>query len=297
MDKQKTITTLYTILGLSLIGVAFTGFSWANTTKELKKTLNELQAKTVEFEEKVLVLEENLNLEKSEKERLFSELIREQQKNEDIEDQIGDAIDTVKDLKKLSETDKELLQKYSKVYFLNEHYIPKALVDIDEKYLSYKDQKKQIHKNVYPFLKDLLDEAEEDGVSIKINSAFRSFATQTGLKSQYKVTYGAGTSNAFSADQGYSEHQLGTAVDFGAPSVNYSFDNFEGTKEFEWLQENAHRYGFTLSYPKGNKYYVYEPWHWRFVGEDLARKLHREGKYFYDLEQREIDKYLLEIFD
>lgn len=295
-NKHNTATILYIIIGLCVAGLLYTGFSWSKTSKMLSATLNTLQEKTTEFETKIFALEESLNLEKGEKERLQSELLKEQMKNEDFENQIDDAIDEVKDLKKLSETDKELLQKYSKVYFLNEHYIPKSLTEIDKKYLSQANTKKQIHKEVYPFLKEMLEESLDDKVAIKINSAFRSFDEQTGLKSTYKTIYGTGA-NAFSADQGFSEHQLGTAIDFSSPSTNYTLENFDTTKEFEWLQENAHRYGFVLSYPKGNKYYTYEPWHWRFVGTDLAKKLHKEKKYFYDLEQRDIDKYLLEIFD
>ncbi len=52
-----------------------------------------------------------------------------------------------------------------------------------------------------------------------------------------------------------------------------------------------------MSYPKSNIYYQYEPWHWRFVGEDLAEDLHDDKKNFYELDQREIDKYLIKIFD
>jgi hypothetical protein len=52
-----------------------------------------------------------------------------------------------------------------------------------------------------------------------------------------------------------------------------------------------------LSYPKNNKYYIYEPWHWRYVGVSLATWLHDNGKYLYDVDQREIDEYLLTIFD
>ncbi len=63
------------------------------------------------------------------------------------------------------------------------------------------------------------------------------------------------------------------------------------------MLDNAHRYGFILSYPEGNEFYIFEPWHWRFVGEDLARDLDRADAHFYDWEQREIDKYLLTIFD
>lgn len=296
-NKHSTATILYIIIGLCVAALLYGGFSWSQTSKRLSLTLGELRTKTAEFEAKIFTLEENLNLEKSEKERLQSELIKEQAKNEDFENQIDDAIDTVKDLKKLSETDKELLQKYSKVYFLNEHYVPKALTGIDTKYLSQPNIKKQIHKEVSPFLKELLEESLDDNIALKINSAFRSFGEQTGLKATYKVSFGTAGANTFSADQGFSEHQLGTTLDFSSQSTNYTLDNFDTTKEFEWLQENAHRYGFVLSYPKGNKYYVYEPWHWRFVGTDLAKRLHKQKKYFYDLEQREIDEYLLEIFD
>jgi hypothetical protein len=51
-----------------------------------------------------------------------------------------------------------------------------------------------------------------------------------------------------------------------------------------------------MSYPKNNEHYVYEPWHWRFVGKDLARYLYRNNKGLYDLEQRKIDEYLGELF-
>ncbi|PJC82708.1 hypothetical protein CO006_02150, partial [Candidatus Roizmanbacteria bacterium CG_4_8_14_3_um_filter_35_14] len=61
--------------------------------------------------------------------------------------------------------------------------------------------------------------------------------------------------------------------------------------------ENAYKYGFILSYPKQNTYYQFEPWHWRFVGMTLATKLHDTNQYFYNLAQREIDLYLISIFD
>ena len=127
-------------------------------------------------------------------------------------------------------------------------------------------------------------------------SAYRSFQYQAQLKGQYLVTYGTGA-NTFSADQGFSEHQLGTAVDFTAPGLGGGLDGFGETEAYEWLTENAHKYGFILSYPPNNQFYVFEPWHWRFVGEDLAKDLHDDNAYFYDWDQREIDEYLISIFD
>jgi len=127
-------------------------------------------------------------------------------------------------------------------------------------------------------------------------SGYRSFEDQNILKQHYTVQYGTGA-NTFSADQGYSEHQLGTTVDFTTTELGNNIEDIDGTKAFEWLEDNAYKYGFVMSYPKDNIYYQYEPWHWRFVGKDLARYLDRKNKSFYDLEQREIDEYITTLFD
>ncbi|OHA92157.1 MAG: hypothetical protein A3J09_01545 [Candidatus Zambryskibacteria bacterium RIFCSPLOWO2_02_FULL_51_21] len=203
---------------------------------------------------------------------------------------------TVGVLDKLAHTDEELLKKYSKVYFLNENYIPATLFDIDEKYLLPGSKNFMIYGKVWPHLRDLLEAAHSAGQNLLIASAYRSFGTQSALKSAYTVSYGSGA-NRFSADQGYSEHQLGTAVDFTTNKLGTGFSAFASEPAYKWLQENAHKYGFILSYPKNNAYYQYEPWHWRYVGIELATKLHDENKFFYDLDQREIDKYLVNLFD
>jgi D-alanyl-D-alanine carboxypeptidase len=215
-----------------------------------------------------------------------------------FENKVGDISGTVQVLEKLRNTDRELLQKYSKVFFLNEHYAPARLAQIDEEY-DYKDGRiEKIHAEVWPHLQDLLDDAKDDGVEVFVKSAYRSFSEQKALKSAYTVTYGAGSANAFSADQGYSEHQLGTTLDFTAPGQGGTLTaGFESSKAYPWLLKNAHKYGFVLSYPKGNAYYMYEPWHWRYVGTKLATYLHEHEEYFYDLEQREIDEYLPDLFD
>jgi len=72
---------------------------------------------------------------------------------------------------------------------------------------------------------------------------------------------------------------------------------FEQTNAYQWLLENAYKYGFILSYPENNSFYQYEPWHFRFVGKSLARYLHEEKQNFYDVSQAKIDAYLINIFD
>lgn len=214
-----------------------------------------------------------------------------------FENKVGDISGTVDILEKLKDTDRELLQKYSKIFFLNEHYAPPRLAQIEKNYTYNPDRAERVHAEVRPYLEDMLNKAQDDGVDIFVRSSYRSFSEQQALKGAYTVTYGAGTANAFSADQGYSEHQLGTTIDFSASRSEALSAAFESTKAFAWLEDNAHKYGFVLSYPKDNSYYVYEPWHWRFVGIELATKLHNRGKHFYDLEQREIDEYLPKLFD
>ncbi len=210
--------------------------------------------------------------------------------------QLGEIAGTLGTLEKLAATDEELLKKYSKVYFLNENYIPPALSDVDERYLSLGTKNFYIYGKVWPYLKALLEAGEKAGMNLRIASAYRSFDTQSSLKASYKVLYGSGA-NAFSADQGYSEHQLGTAVDFSTLKLGANFNSFAFEPEYQWLINNAHKYGFILSYPPNNAYYKFEPWHWRFVGVELASELYKEGKYFYNLDQREIDEYLVKLFD
>jgi len=276
--------------------LGYGGYSYILTVKELKEVKNNFASSTLEFENKIKQLETEISQSKTENLVLMNSLVTEQAKNNLFEEQIGTIQGAVDVLEKLNKTDKELLQKYSKVYFLNENYVPSNLADIDPKYLYNKEQPLQIHANVQPYLYKMFESASSSGVSMEIISAYRSFGTQSSLKLSYKITYGSGA-NKFSADQGYSEHQLGTAVDITTPDTGESFLKFEKTDAYKWLTENAYKYGFILSYPKQNTYYQFEPWHWRFVGMALATKLHDTNQYFYNLDQREIDLYLISIFD
>ncbi len=202
----------------------------------------------------------------------------------------------VETIRRLEKIDPELLKKYSKVYFLNENYQPSGLVEIPERFLPPDKDEEYFHEEAWPFLLDLLEAAEDDGIDPRIVSGYRSFEEQMELKTRYSVIYGDGA-NRFSADQGYSEHQLGTAVDLSTKALGGALWGFENTDFYSWLKENAHKYGFVISYPEGNPSYIFEPWHWRFVGVKLATEVHNRGKYFYDLDQREIDEYRLYLFD
>lgn len=294
-DTTKKV--VFTLLGLICIaGVGYGGYMFYQTNQELLKTKLTLSQTTQDFTNQITDLQNIITNLTQENQNVTDILTEQQRANLDLErvkEKNEQKIDT---LEKLTTIDPELLKKYSKVFFLSENYIPPKLKDINERYKIKPEKDLKVLKNISRYLEDMLDDADDDGVNLRIISAYRSFETQTKLKSNYTVTYGTGA-NQFSADQGYSEHQLGTTVDFGTPEVQGALLAFENTLAFSWLQKNAYKYGFILSYPKGNAYYQYEPWHWRFVGEDLAQDLHDDNKNFYELDQRQIDKYLIKIFD
>lgn len=214
-----------------------------------------------------------------------------------VEQTVGSISGTVGNLQKLSQVDSELLRKYSKVFFMSENYLPARLTVLPEQYVYSTTRQEQFITEAMPYLHNLFASAQANGVTLYVKSGYRPFAEQKSLKSTYSTIYGAGTANSFSADQGYSEHQLGTTLDFITTGLDGKLEGFDNTQAFQWLSANAHNFGFVLSYPKGNSYYIYEPWHWRFVGVKLATYLHSNNLTFYDLDQREIDTYLVNIFD
>ncbi len=247
-----------------------------------------LASTTASLSQSIRLIEENLSINKNLNDTVATTFQKE------LERVTG----TIGTLDKLSRTDKELLQKYSKVYFLNEHYVPSSISEIDIKYLYSLKTTAKIHTSVLPYLTRMMNDAgTASTTTLYVKSAYRSFYDQVRLKSAYSVTYGAGTANQFSAEQGYSEHQLGTTVDFTTLGISGALIGFDKKPAFGWLQANAYRYGFILSYPKNNLYFIYEPWHWRYVGVALATKLHNEGVNFYNTDQRVIDEYLISIFD
>ncbi|MES2436856.1 MAG: M15 family metallopeptidase [Patescibacteria group bacterium] len=292
MKKYLFIALLVLALGGATLFGSYKYSTNRDTNNSDKKIIENLQASTTDLQAR---------LDRSEKEKLdlVNALNEAASKNTAFATQLNAVTQKADKLEWLRQLDTQLLAKYSKVFFLNENYEPADIAPIDTKYLT--DQKRTyqvgILYQVLPFLQKMLTDAEQADVTIKVASAYRSFDEQKSLKSSYTVRYGSGA-NAFSADQGYSEHQLGTTLDFTSPKVNGGLvTSFDKTDAFTWMKENAHKYGFTLSYPPNNKFYVYEPWHWRFVGIELATKLKTENKSFYDLDQREIDTYLGNMFN
>lgn len=112
-------------------------------------------------------------------------------------------------------------------------------------------------------------------------SGYRSYKRQQEIYEGNLAVKGERHTSLYSARPGQSEHQTGLAMDISAPSVQSTLTTeVENTPEGQWLRANAHRYGFILRYPAGKEHitgYAYEPWHFRYVGRELATFLKKEG--------------------
>ncbi len=139
----------------------------------------------------------------------------------------------------------------------------------------------KVRKLMIDDLSALAAAARKAGKPLAVRSAQRSYAYQSSLFESYVRRYGYAKAITFSARPGHSEHQLGTTVDFTtAPSVPLR-TSFGESPSGKWLAKNGWKHGFIMSYPKGKKRvscYSYEPWHWRYFGRDLARKIHDSGQ-------------------
>jgi D-alanyl-D-alanine carboxypeptidase len=128
-------------------------------------------------------------------------------------------------------------------------------------------------------LSAMFAEAKLSRISLKILSAYRSYAAQVQLFAKWVAKSGLQQARKYSAVPGHSEHQLGTTVDLGSlTGVSWSNPKFPTSATALWLEANAYKFGFVRSYPAGSSKialscYGAEAWHWRYVGEILAYEI------------------------
>jgi D-alanyl-D-alanine carboxypeptidase len=136
-------------------------------------------------------------------------------------------------------------------------------------------------------LLQLIADMQAAGLQPQVLSGYRSYSAQSIAYNKWANEF-PGHVNIISAPPGFSEHQLGTTIDFGSPELPlYTGDPslqfhtyFYQTREGIWLLENAPKYGFTLSYPLETfelTGFYYEPWHYRYIGPEMALALQAQG--------------------
>ena len=124
-------------------------------------------------------------------------------------------------------------------------------------------------------LQEMFSAAEAEGIKLFVKSGFRSYSTQKSLYNGYVKRDGAAAADQYSARPGHSEHQTGLAFD-----INKANSTFAGSPEATWLAENCYKYGFIIRYPQGKEAitgYIYEPWHIRYLGVDIATAVYNSG--------------------
>ena len=120
-------------------------------------------------------------------------------------------------------------------------------------------------------------EATALGLNLYLSSGYRSYTLQEKIYNNYVARDGKTTADTYSARAGHSEHQTGLAFD-----LNTIDDSFSYTDEGKWVNDNCYRFGLILRYPKGKENitgYMYESWHLRYVGTELATKLYNNGNW------------------
>ncbi|TBL75134.1 M15 family metallopeptidase [Paenibacillus thalictri] len=177
-------------------------------------------------------------------------------------------------------TDRAVL--VNKMYKLPDNYEPQDLVDPNVPFIfKEKLEKRKMRKEAAEALEKLFKAAADDKLPLAGVSAYRSYATQKSVYSNYVKADGEEAANKYSAKPGQSEHETGLAIDVsGSSGKCAATDCFGDTKEAKWLADHAADYGFIIRYLKGKESitgYQYEPWHLRYVGTEMAKEIAKRG--------------------
>ena len=173
---------------------------------------------------------------------------------------------------------KEITDPYDTLVLVNKFYAlpsgiePKTLVNIEGQKMT---------QEAADAMKKMVSDLRNEGLKIILQSGYRSETRQKNLYDWYVSVDGVKETDTYSARPNHSEHQTGLAMDLSVDGT--LSEAFENTEQFKWLNENAHKYGYILRYKKDKVYmtgYTYEPWHYRYVGVEVATIIKNENLTF-----------------
>ncbi len=159
--------------------------------------------------------------------------------------------------------------------YINEDYEPDDLVDMSDEYANNYYRQMQLRSEAYEMFKKMVDAAKEEDIKFYAESGYRTFNFQRTLYNNYVNVNGYAKANLYAAKPGFSEHQLGTAIDV---ANIYTIDKDD--VEYKWIQRNGYKYGFVFRYTEEWQDltgFGEETWHIRYVGVDVATKMHKEN--------------------
>ncbi len=259
------------IIGSISYGIYILSSPHAKKTKEMNNTKEEIKLQQLNHIEKKIdyfnndYLDRYIDYKNKNKDLSIKDII--------IEVNIGLDNDYYTNTKETPYLNKSyiLVNKYN---YLPEDYVPKNLEPISEEYARSGMQLVNYAKEAF---ESLATDAKKDGMTIVAMSSYRSYQYQENLYNRYVQEDGKEAADTYSGRPGFSEHQSGLAVDVYNGEKDYT--DFEETEEFEWMQENAYKYGFILRFPKEKTKqtgYQYESWHYRYVGKEIATYIHEK---------------------
>ncbi|MCH5288662.1 MAG: M15 family metallopeptidase [Treponema sp.] len=207
----------------------------------------------------------------------------------------GDPQEFLADLTAVLETEKTFRADDLSLYYLidkahpvSADYVPKDLMPVTRNALwNVNRNDLSLRPEAYRALEDLARAAQRDGITLLVSSTYRSYSYQEALFARYVREDGLAQAERYSARPGTSQHQLGTAVDFGSIT-----DDWADTAMGKWVYAHAADYGWSLSFPQGYEDvtgYMWECWHFRYIGTELCRF---QKKWFGDIQQ-----FMLEFLD
>ena len=141
----------------------------------------------------------------------------------------------------------------------------------------------------------MASDIKKEGYNLRAISTYRTYDYQSNLYNNYAKRDGVNNADTYSARPGFSEHHTGLAID--VDNITKIYTDFEETEEFTWMQENSYKYGFILRYPKDKENitgYIYEPWHYRYVGLSVAKYIHENNltfeEYYYEFLDNKLER-------
>lgn len=172
-----------------------------------------------------------------------------------------------------------MLMNVNKFYTLSETYTPENLKNIELSYAYGEEGDNKLIDYAYDKFLELWQAANDQGFYLMVTSSYRDYESQKEIYDYRVSTWGERKADETAARPGHSEHQTGLVIDMTSKTEPLA-DSFTDSKAYEWLKENAYKYGFIERYPEGKTYltgYSPESWHWRYVGLEAAKTMHDEN--------------------
>lgn len=186
------------------------------------------------------------------------------------EDNIAHNIETVRYI------NCENIMLVNREHELDKEYIPSDLVELNVEFLNNNKNHNLLKKEVAAQVEIMFEDAKKDGIDLLAVSGYRSYEYQQKLYENKVKKTGKYEADKYVAQPGMSEHQTGLAIDILSTEYKNLNNEFKDTQAYRWLCENIDRYGFIIRYKEGKESitgYGFEPWHFRYVGKDLAKEL------------------------